>query len=145
MLATEPTKVAAGRLRPFFLNHQVRDSHLSFPSGHSSATFTGMVFCILYLSGKLGTFRKDDGAFWKMLLNCVFLAVGFAVSVSRTIDYHHNFDDILAGSIIGVVSACFGYFLNYNSIASKRSHLPKRRVKLTLVKSSEEVDEPKSV
>eukprot|EP01098_Paradermamoeba_levis_P011149 TRINITY_DN4745_c0_g1_i2.p1 TRINITY_DN4745_c0_g1~~TRINITY_DN4745_c0_g1_i2.p1 ORF type:complete len:250 (-),score=42.99 TRINITY_DN4745_c0_g1_i2:150-899(-) len=128
MLATESIKTAAGRPRPhFFADVNARDSRLSFPSGHSSISFCGMTFCAFYLSGKLGTFRKEEGHFWKLLLILVFYAAAIVVAVSRTMDYHHNYDDILAGMLIGITSAYFGYFLNFHSLMSKRSHLPKRR------------------
>jgi diacylglycerol diphosphate phosphatase/phosphatidate phosphatase len=40
------------------------------------------------------------------------------VALTRSIDNWHHYSDILAGSIIGAVSACIAYSFNYGSIFS---------------------------
>jgi membrane-associated phospholipid phosphatase len=140
-LATESIKTAAGRLRPhFFADMSARDSRLSFPSGHSSNMFCGMTYAAFYLAGKFGVFRRADGAFWKVLILCLLWGTATLVAVSRTLDYHHNFDDILAGAFIGIVAAYFGYFLNFHPLSSKRSHLPKKRSEDSVVLYQDDAD-----
>jgi diacylglycerol diphosphate phosphatase/phosphatidate phosphatase len=47
------------------------------------------------------------------------------VAVSRTIDYHHNFSDILAGSLIGAVISYICYFLYFPDLSDPASDQPK--------------------
>lgn len=51
------------------------------------------------------------------------------MAVSRTRDYHHNFDDVLAGAVIGCVIAMACYFCFYPSLFDANSHLPRHRRK----------------
>lgn len=158
VLFTDCFKVYAGRLRPDFLArcmpditgkctnsvlNDVRDGRLSFPSGHSSLSFTVMVFVSLYLCGKLRIFRTNHGSMWKILL-CVspLFFCGF-IAISRTRDYHHNYDDILAGACLGSAMAFIGYFTQYHGLSSDKCHEPKNRYyvhALELNKSEEEED-----
>jgi len=142
ILFTDVFKLYAGRLRPDFLArckpditgkctnmvlNDVRDGRLSFPSGHSSLSFTAMVFLSLYLSGKFRIFRTNHGNVWKILCSvCPIFICGF-IAISRTRDYHHNYDDILAGAFLGTVMAFVGYFTQYHGLASEKCHEPKNR------------------
>jgi len=136
LLFTDAVKISAGRYRPDWqarvdgkLSESVlRDGRQSFPSGHSSIAFAGMVYLSLWLSGKLGLFRHHGGTSWKACVILCPIAVATLVAVSRTRDYHHDFSDILAGAVLGAGMAVFAYYLNYHSLSSDKSHLPKLRV-----------------
>ncbi|KNC74819.1 hypothetical protein SARC_12643, partial [Sphaeroforma arctica JP610] len=67
------------------------------------------------------------GHMYKLLV-CLspFLWGGF-VSISRTRDYYHDFDDIAVGAIIGTVIASLCYFLNYPGLSSRKSESPVNR------------------
>ncbi|GJD07397.1 Lipid phosphate phosphatase 1 [Galdieria sulphuraria] len=98
---TEILKLVAGRPRPYFLSvcepingstincqgnaAQIEEARKSFPSGHTSLAFAAAVYLTLY-------FIK---IFW--------LSEGF-YRVSRTMDYHHHFSDIVAGAWLGTVT-----------------------------------------
>jgi diacylglycerol diphosphate phosphatase/phosphatidate phosphatase len=141
MTVTDIFKVFAGRLRPNFLarclpnaagicsqiGSTVRDSRLSFPSGHSSMSFAGMMFLSLYIAGKLSTFGPNGGALWKAFVSLLPLCTAGMIAVSRTLDYHHNYDDVIAGSVIGSVIAMMCYFLQYPSLFEKTCYEPKNR------------------
>lgn len=135
LLFTEAVKVAAGRYRPDWQARIVpgqsesvlRDGRQSFPSGHSSIAFAGMVFLSLWLSGKTGLFRHHGGTSWKAVVALIPIAIATTVAVSRVVDYHHNFSDILAGSLLGSAMAIFCYLLNYHPLTGTKSHLPKLR------------------
>jgi len=106
-----------------------RDAHFSFPSGHASSAFCTMLFVSLYLAGKTGLFNKHSHSIalkLPRLLLIVFapLSVATMISVSRTMDYHHNFSDVLAGTVLGCFVAVMCYFANYGSLLSSTSHLP---------------------
>lgn len=135
LIFTDCVKMAAGRYRPDWLTRLnrddaplVRDGRLSFPSGHSSIAFAGMVYLSLWLSGKMGLFRHHGGTSWKAIIALIPIGAATAVAVSRVMDYHHHFSDILGGSLLGSGIAIFSYFLNYHSLTSDKSHLPKLRV-----------------
>ncbi|KYQ96797.1 phosphoesterase [Tieghemostelium lacteum] len=135
MLFTDFLKITAGRYRPDYQSRLsthnasiIRDGRLSFPSGHSSLSFSTMAFLSLYLCGKLKIFRKDGGAVWKVLVVLAPYAISSTIAISRTIDYHHDFSDILGGSFIGLAMGVFIYFMNFNSLFSKECSLPKNRI-----------------
>jgi len=74
----------------------------SFPSGHSSFSFACWGFVFLYLSGKLGTFHCTQPiSSWRLLLPLVFLLIPLSIALSRTADYHHHWQDVLVGSLLG--------------------------------------------
>lgn len=103
--------------------HILNDGFKSFPSGHSSLSFAGLTFLSLYIAGKLHLF--DTRGYTHKAWLCVFPLYGAAlVAVSRTMDYRHHWHDVLAGSFLGIVTACFAYRQYFRSLASKTSHLP---------------------
>eukprot|EP01114_Cavostelium_apophysatum_P010281 TRINITY_DN2382_c0_g1_i1.p1 TRINITY_DN2382_c0_g1~~TRINITY_DN2382_c0_g1_i1.p1 ORF type:complete len:282 (-),score=22.70 TRINITY_DN2382_c0_g1_i1:516-1361(-) len=131
---TVPLKMLAGRWRPDSVmriqeNPDDYDARMSFPSGHSSGCFAGLLFLTLYLLGKLRVFNNHtSGVVPKAVLACLPLALACFVAVSRTMDYHHNFDDIIAGSLIGIASAYFAYALFYHPLGHVLSHQPRMRI-----------------
>jgi len=134
---TASVKSAAGRYRPNWLSTyrgSENEGRFSFPSGHASNSFAGMVFLSLYFMGKFKVFSKDHVVpLWKPLVGLCPLLVCFFIAVSRTVDYHHNFSDIIAGSLIGTGFSLFSYFLYYPSLFSKDCHLPKTHPECKLV------------
>jgi len=134
---TSAVKSAAGRYRPNWYatyNGDENEGRYSFPSGHASNSFAGMVFLSLYITGKFHVFQSDKVVeFWKPLLALSPLIISFFIAVSRTVDYHHNFSDIIAGSLIGTGFSIFSYFLYFPSIFSDKCHLPKNHPKCKMV------------
>lgn len=86
----------------------LRDGRFSFPSGHSSSSFSVFVFMSLFLFAKLQPLARE-GSFLLLFTSLSPLIFAFLCAVSRTRDYWHNFDDIIAGALIGSSSAllCF--------------------------------------
>jgi len=130
-LLTNALKLYCGRYRPDWI-HKVQEGQQaggrrSFPSGHSSLSFAGLTVLSLYLAGKLGIWRRNGGAFWKLLIILIPIWSACLVAGSRTRDYHHHFADIVAGSAIGFGMAVVCYFANYHRLSSQQSHLPKTR------------------
>ncbi|GAM21401.1 hypothetical protein SAMD00019534_045760, partial [Acytostelium subglobosum LB1] len=135
MLFTDFLKVAAGRYRPSYAGRVetgresfIRDGRLSFPSGHSSVSFASMTFLSMYLCGKLKIFRKSGSPSWKLFIALSPFVVSSLVAVSRTMDYHHDFSDILGGTLIGLCFGSFIYSNNFNSLYSRECALPKNRL-----------------
>ncbi|KAJ3328916.1 hypothetical protein HDU76_009036 [Blyttiomyces sp. JEL0837] len=144
---TDLTKKWAGRLRPDFLSRcswnaatqlctgdpaLVTDGRQSFPSGHSSLSWTGCTFLALYLfavfevwpvisfsKGPLlpismgyvhvtshgsGTY-PNTGRAWRFALAFAPLLVSTYVAISRTQQYVHHPTDVIAGGVLGIFIA----------------------------------------
>lgn len=120
-----------GRLRPDFISRCVPDTKYlplsiictgsaklvaegrrSFPSGHSSSVFGGLGFISLLLNDHFLVF-DGSGRIYKFIIFLIPLLTASLVSISRIIDYRHHWDDVLAGSSIGCLSAAAGYYYFY--------------------------------
>jgi len=124
-------KVIAGRERPLYDPTGVvtNDTRSSFPSGHSSASFCGMVFLSMYITGKLrilsNSGHHSGSIAARMLASFIPLFVAMFISVSRTMDNHHHYDDILAGATLGAGCSAFIYFGYFPSLFNEQCHKPK--------------------
>jgi len=123
---TTALKYAAGRYRPNYDAVHDTDAKLSFPSGHSSCSFAGMTFLALYLTGKFRIYSTEaSSSFAKSVLVASPITIAMFISLSRTIDYHHNYSDIIAGSMIGIAVAYYVYFMYYPPLHSSHCDQPK--------------------
>jgi diacylglycerol diphosphate phosphatase / phosphatidate phosphatase len=92
---TDAIKLTAGRYRPDWYARAgesesvIKDGRQSFPSGHSSISFAGMVFLSLYIAGKTGIFRKNGGAVWKAVVGFFPIIAAAAIAISRVRDYQY--------------------------------------------------------
>lgn len=127
VLITDILKSAAGRPRPHFaavcgsylasppaaaftcsgVPQAVDEARRSFPSGHSSLSMSAAVFTACYLAVVLRHGSGGGGAgggrwrVWMGLIVAAPLLLAAAVAVSRTVDYHHHWSDIVAGATLG--------------------------------------------
>ncbi|KAG7390555.1 DNA repair endonuclease XPF [Phytophthora pseudosyringae] len=145
-LLTEFTKNLTGRFRPSF--HDMcgwqydvvwdgvanlctdaagdKEGRKSFPSGHASFAWSTMLVLTLYILGRsrLNCRNRSESAMrggrkmLKLVLCFMPSFVAAWVAITRSIDNWHHYSDILAGSIIGAVSACVAYSYNYGSVFS---------------------------
>ncbi|KAK4882751.1 hypothetical protein RN001_006070 [Aquatica leii] len=134
---TQFLKVIVGRPRPNFFykcfpdgessdfinckNYSwvAKDVRRSFPSGHSSFAFGSMFFISLYLAGKLKVFVDGGkGNAWRLCFCICPVVLALSIAVSRTCDYHHHYEDVIAGSLIGVTFAYISYRLYFPSVYS---------------------------
>lgn len=124
----------------------VIDGRKSFPSGHSSCkrnlherqkmtvlftqyfvlfsvSFVSMCFVALYLMGKLHVFGdRGRGQSWRLIVSITPLFLAMLVAVSRTCDYHHHWQDVTIGSLIGIVIAYLCYRQYFPALDSQMSH-----------------------
>nr|XP_054765893.1 phospholipid phosphatase 5-like [Lytechinus pictus] len=84
----------------------INEGRKSFPSGHSSFSFCAFGFTAFYLAGKLHTFESQGRGFgWRILVTLAPLYVALMVALSRTADYRHHYEDVIAGSLLGLAIA----------------------------------------
>ncbi|KAI6150184.1 PAP2-domain-containing protein [Pisolithus thermaeus] len=99
------------------------DGWRSFPSGHSSLSFAGLGFLSFYLAGKMHLFDKRGHAH-KAWISLAPFSGAALVAISRTMDYRHHWQDVVAGAILGTAIAYFTYRQYFPSLASPMSHRP---------------------
>ncbi|BFU19177.1 lipid phosphate phosphatase, putative [Entamoeba histolytica HM-1:IMSS-B] len=124
---TNMGKIFAGRPRPHFYAridakpNEINDAYMSFPSGHSSAIFNGMTFLALLIAGQIHAFSIASHESWRMLIVLLPFIIAGTVAISRTRDYHHNFSDIIAGSLIGIFFALLSYCSKFKRLSDEHS------------------------
>ncbi|KAJ9121472.1 hypothetical protein QFC22_002088 [Naganishia vaughanmartiniae] len=101
----------------------LNDGFRSFPSGHSSFGWCGMVYLALFLAAKMHVLNKRGYTFKSWIL-LIPIAAASLISVSRTMDYRHHATDVIAGAIIGILMAWYAYRQFYPPLAAERSHRP---------------------
>lgn len=103
----------------------LKNAVTSFPSGHSTAAFSGFIFLFLWLNAKLKVWADHKPAFWKLALTMAPMLSAVMIACSLTIDAAHNWYDIVGGSTIGTVMAVASYRSTYAAVLDWRfNHLP---------------------
>lgn len=139
-LITSVSKTIVGRKRPDFLDRCIPNYSLlpntttffdsrvctgslsnikygstSFPSGHSSLSWSSTVFVFLYL------FEVSDviSSLSISLIQAGLISVSLFMALSRVRDNVHHLSDILAGGIFGSVTSAFFYYY-YQTLDRKK-------------------------
>ncbi|CAF4060839.1 unnamed protein product, partial [Rotaria magnacalcarata] len=90
----------------------------SFPSGHASIAFCGLIFLALYIH-KVWNYRNFGQFPYVMETFCFALAA--YIGITRITDNRHHPTDVLAGAILGTFVAIIAF--RYMVDAFKRSIL----------------------
>ncbi|KAA1471229.1 PAP2-domain-containing protein [Dentipellis sp. KUC8613] len=101
----------------------LREGFRSFPSGHASLSFAGLGFLSLYVAGKMHLF-DGRGHTLKVWIALAPVSGAALVTISRSMDYRHHWEDLLVGAILGVSTACLAYRQYYPPLNSEFSHRP---------------------
>ncbi|KAJ7109121.1 phosphatidic acid phosphatase type 2/haloperoxidase [Mycena epipterygia] len=94
----------------------INDSLESFPSGHSTAAWAGLLYLALYFNAQLKVMSAHNPAYWKMILMFAPLLGATLISGALTIDEFHNWYDVLAGGIIGSCTALVAFRQTFAAI-----------------------------
>jgi len=137
-------KPFAGRYRPRYLQlaaaagsdeHAEWEGRVSYPSGHSGTAFSVLFFFTLYLLGKTRAYSSSSrfgggsaGRFAAVAFSSLPTLAAFLVAITRTRDYMHNFSDINAGAIIGILCSTFAYFTVFPPLTDPMCQLPRIRL-----------------
>ncbi|KAF9427887.1 hypothetical protein BGZ94_003938 [Podila epigama] len=95
----------------------------SFPSGHASTAFAGLVYIALWMGGKMKVFDRT-GYTLKSVLLMVPLIAAMLIAISRVMDFRHSGVDVTWGSIIGTLCAVFAYLQYYPTLTSANCQKP---------------------
>ncbi|PIL24044.1 hypothetical protein GSI_13795 [Ganoderma sinense ZZ0214-1] len=117
---TQFTKITVGRPRPDVID---RCQPIAGAADPHLVSFAGLGFLAFYLAGKMHLF-DERGHTVKAWIALVPLSGAALVAISRTMDYRHHWQDVLTGSLLGLVTAYFSYRQYYPPLNSPLSHLP---------------------
>lgn len=80
----------------------LKDSRLSFFSGHSSMSAYSMIFTVIYMQYKV---KWQQLSLMRPLIQMSLIYLAFYTGLSRISDYKHHWSDVLVGMIIGTLAA----------------------------------------
>ncbi|XP_017082285.1 phospholipid phosphatase 5 isoform X2 [Drosophila eugracilis] len=95
----------------------INEGRKSFPSGHSSFAFASFGFIAYYVGAKLHAFDiRGRGHTWRFFIAVIPFVIAALVAVSRTCDYHHHWQDVTIGGLIGLFAGYISYRQYFPSI-----------------------------
>lgn len=117
---------------------EIRNAFASFPSGHASTSWSGLLYLSLFFCAKFGVKipllrvaqanqqvrgpspRSQGAAPPVHLVLFAFVPIGAAlfISISRWFDYRHHGFDIISGALIGIFCAWISFHLYQEPISA---------------------------
>lgn len=100
---------------------------MSYNPEYISVSFVSMGFLSLYLMDRLHVFAENGrGQSWRLLVSLAPLLGALIVALSRTCDYHHHWQDVLVGSVLGY---CIGALCYRQYFPVKNIRTPTRTIR----------------
>jgi diacylglycerol diphosphate phosphatase/phosphatidate phosphatase len=104
-------------------HHVLHDGWRSFPSGHSSFSFSGLGYLALVIAGQCHVYRpRADLA--RVLLALAPLLGAVLIAISRCEDYRHDVYDVTVGSLLGMAVAHYTYRRYYPALRNRECATP---------------------
>jgi len=94
----------------------IDDALRSFPSGHSTAAFAGLIYLALYINAQLKVMSAHNPAYWKMILFFAPILGAMLIAGAPTIDKFHHHWDVMAGAFIGTACALVAFRKTFASV-----------------------------
>lgn len=94
----------------------VNDALESFPSGHSTAAFAGLIYLALYFNAQLKVMSAHNPAYWKMILFFAPILGAVLIGGALTIDKFHHHWDVIGGGLIGTACAFVAFRQTFASV-----------------------------
>ena len=94
----------------------LKDGFRSWPSGHSSSSFAGLLYISLWIGGKLHI-MDNRGEVWKTMVVMVPILAATLVCVSRIMDARHHPFDVITGGLLGAACATVSYRQYFPSLS----------------------------
>ncbi|KAL9113515.1 MAG: hypothetical protein Q9227_002252 [Pyrenula ochraceoflavens] len=106
-------------------HHVLHDGWRSFPSGHSSFSFSGLGYLSFFLAGQLQILRPRSRVSLFFVLAAVSPLLGaLLIAISRLEDYRHDIIDVTSGSLLGIAMAYFAYRRYFPPLTSRHTGVP---------------------
>lgn len=87
--------------------------------------FASFGFIAYYIGAKLHAFdSRGRGHTWRLCIAVIPLFIALLVAVSRTCDYHHHWQDVTIGGLIGLFAGYISYTQYYPSIFCPDAGIP---------------------
>lgn len=102
---------------------QICQAQYSFPSGHSSMSACTMIFLCCFLIGRMP--RHGCFCYGRWVACTVLLSWAVYVSWTRVHEHWHRPSDVMAGFLLGTMSALAAYHLFYPSLLQPQAGIPK--------------------
>ncbi|KAF1832781.1 acid phosphatase/Vanadium-dependent haloperoxidase [Decorospora gaudefroyi] len=104
-------------------HHILHDGWRSFPSGHSSFSFSGLGYLALFIAGQCHVYRPRAGLA-RVLLALAPLLGAALIAISRCEDYRHDVYDVSVGSVLGMAVAHYTYRRYYPPLRNRQCATP---------------------
>ncbi|KAI8786812.1 phosphatidate phosphatase [Biomphalaria glabrata] len=118
----------------------IKDSHMSFPSGHASVSVYSAIFVVLYLQLRMNITVSH---FLRPALQVGFLLMATLCCVTRVTDHKHFSTDVIAGSLLGATTAGLLFFkIGWRLIPGALTSSPPRLPRATSIESEPQTPTP---
>lgn len=104
-------------------HHLLHDGWRSFPSGHSSFSFSGLGYLAFFLASQLHVFNSRPDLIRVLLVFVPFTGAAL-IALSRYEDYRHDVWDVSGGSLLGLLVAFFAWRRYYPPLRSTSCDTP---------------------
>ncbi|CUS13019.1 unnamed protein product [Tuber aestivum] len=103
--------------------HTLYDGFRSFPSGHSSFSWSGLGFLSLFLFGQTRALRPGSDM-CRIVISALPSLGALLITLSRTEDYRHDIYDVSTGTLIGASVTYWSYRRYFPPLTSSSCNSP---------------------